>query len=109
MRRRSLFAVALFALLLLVADAAEGKLRRRKVLRRVRKEGEGDSGTIGKRTLEVEEEGEQGGNSIIELKKGQKKGPDSQFATCICINFFVGTSLHCFGPSFTKEISFLIQ
>ena len=54
---------------------------------------------------------EKGGNSIA-LKRHEKrpeKGPESKFATSICMNAEKGPGLYCFGPFFTKEISFLIH
>ena len=54
----------------------------------------------------------QGGDSIA-LKKGtekrSEKGPESKFATSICMNSEKEPSLYRFGPFFTKEISILIQ
>ena len=54
----------------------------------------------------------QGGNSIA-LKKGPEKrpekGPESKFATSICMNSKKEPGLYRFGPIFTNEISILIQ
>ena len=53
-----------------------------------------------------------GGDSIAYKKGTEKrteKGPESQFATSICMNSEKEPGLYRFGPIFTKEISFLIQ
>ena len=49
-------------------------------------------------------------NSIKKgTEKRTEKGPESKFATIICMNSEKEPGLYRFGPIFTKEISILIQ
>ena len=49
-------------------------------------------------------------NSIKKgTEKRTEKGPESKFATSICMNSEKEPGLYRFGPIFTKEISILIQ
>ena len=53
------------------------------------------------------------GGRFNSIKKGTEKrpekGPESKFATSICMNSEKEPGLYRFGPIFTKEISILIQ